>query len=138
MTFLRPLTAVVFAIVFALNGAAEGQPAPPPVDQAGGLRGLPPEALQNIVASAQPDTPAILTLLNRPIVTFRASLLNRSAADRAAAAKQLLTAFASEGRPLAVSSRELAGAVLVAVDGRLEEDGLESRRGQLSRQEGTA
>ena len=82
------------------------------------VRGLSPDVLKQIVDSAQPDRPAPLTLANRHIVVFRAAVMNRSSAERAAAAKQLLTAFAAEGRPLSAGSRELAGGMLISVDGR--------------------
>jgi small-conductance mechanosensitive channel len=110
---------LVIALLVVLRATAEAQPsAPESVVQAGGLKSLPPEVLKDIVASARPDTPATLTLMNRPIVVFRVSVLNRSAADRAAAAKQLLTALAAQNRPLQVASYELAGAALITVDGR--------------------
>ena len=105
--------AIVIAAVLMLPRAVGAQPSEPAA-----VRGLAPEVLKQIVDSARPDQPAPLTLANRQIVVFRAAVMNRSSVERAAAAKQLLTAFASEGRPLLAASRELAGGILISVDGR--------------------
>jgi small-conductance mechanosensitive channel len=105
--------AIVIAAALILPRAVGAQPSEPAA-----VRGLAPEVLKQIVDSARPDQPAPLTLANRQIVVFRAAVMNRSSVERAAAAKQLLTAFASEGRPLLAASRELAGGILISVDGR--------------------
>jgi small-conductance mechanosensitive channel len=104
---------IMIAAALILPSAVGAQPSEPAA-----VRGLAPEVLKQIVDSARPDQPALLTLANRQIVVFRAAVMNRSSLERAAAAKQLLTAFASEGRPLLVASRELAGGMLISVEGR--------------------
>ena len=82
------------------------------------LRGLSPEAIANLIASAQPDTPVPLTVANRTITELRAGILGRSSADRAAAAAALITAIAADGQHHVASSRELATAAVISVDGR--------------------
>ena len=122
-----PLRVLSTAVVVALSAAsllvspARGyaQPAEPaPPAPAASVLSLSNDALTELVANATPDAPSTLTLANRPIVVFRAAIVGRSSADRAGAARQLLTRLAGEGRVLEVASRELAGAVLLTVDGR--------------------
>ena len=92
--------------------------APAPARAQDYLRGLSPEAIANLIASAQPDTPVPLTVANRTITELRAGILGRSSADRAAAAAALITAIAADGRQHAATSRELATAAVISVDGR--------------------
>jgi len=82
------------------------------------LRGLSPEAIANLIASAQPDTPVPLTVANRTITELRAGILGRSSTDRAAAAAALITAIAADGQRHVATSRELATAAVISVDGR--------------------
>lgn len=113
MSTVKRTTVMAVVALLVLSTAVLAQPTEPAA-----VRGLSPEVVKQIVDSAQPDRPVPVTLANRQIVVFRAAVMNRTSAERAAAAKQLLTAFASEGRPLSVGSRELAGGMLISVDGR--------------------
>jgi small-conductance mechanosensitive channel len=105
------VAAMVASLMLPIAVGAQPSEPPPP-------RGLSADVLKQIVDSARPDHPAPLTLANRQIVVFRAAVLDRTSAQRAAAARQLLTAFASEGRMLSVGSRALAGGMLISVDDR--------------------
>ncbi|MGH9221615.1 MAG: mechanosensitive ion channel family protein [Vicinamibacterales bacterium] len=82
------------------------------------LRSLSPEAIANLIASAQPDTPVPLTVANRTITELRAGILGRSSTDRAAAAAALITTIAADGQRHVATSRELATAAVISVDGR--------------------
>src|SRR5688572_17037610 len=92
--------------------------APAPARAQDYLRGLSPEAIANLIASAQPDTPVPLTVANRTITELRAGILGRSSTDRAAAAAALITAIAADGQHHLATSRELATAAVISVDGR--------------------
>lgn len=82
------------------------------------LRGLSPEAIADLIASAQPDTPVPLTVANRTVTELRAGIVGRSSTDRVAAAGALIQAIAADGRHHVASSRELATAAVISVDGR--------------------
>jgi small-conductance mechanosensitive channel len=71
-----------------------------------------------LVSSATPGQPADLTYHNRQITVFRAAVLSRSPAERAAAARDYIDRIVSEGPPGAVSSRPLLGASMITVGGR--------------------
>jgi putative toxin-antitoxin system antitoxin component (TIGR02293 family) len=77
-----------------------------------------PAVLDQIVASARPDAPVMLTLANRDIVQFRAAILGRSSADRAQTAGVLLRQLASEAEAVQVGLRPVGNASFVTVSGR--------------------
>jgi small-conductance mechanosensitive channel len=72
------------------------------------------------VSSATPGEPAVLQFANRPITTLRATILSRSAGERAAAARERLERILHDhhGVPGAASSRPLEGASMISVGGR--------------------
>jgi small-conductance mechanosensitive channel len=74
--------------------------------------------LSSILASQSPGPPAVLEYNNRPITTFRATVLSRTPADRADAIRTLLDRLISAGPPGPVSSRELQGVNVIVVGGR--------------------
>jgi small-conductance mechanosensitive channel len=82
------------------------------------LASLSPSAIDDLIASARPDAPVALKVANRTIATFRATVLGRSSADRAAAAQELIEAMTADGTRIAVTSRFLASASVVTVGGR--------------------
>ena len=92
--------------------------APAPARAQDYLRGLSPEAIANLIASAQPDRPVPLMVANRTITELRAGILGRSSTDRAAAAAALITSIAADGQRHVATSRELATAAVISVDGR--------------------
>jgi small-conductance mechanosensitive channel len=113
----RTLAAVLIGGHVAMAAAALAQPAParppheqtPSVDPAASLA-------QTAVESATVDAPAAtLAFENRPIVEFRATVLSRTPAMRAAAAERFLRDFANQPGLERVVTRPLAGAVLVRV-----------------------
>jgi small-conductance mechanosensitive channel len=71
-----------------------------------------------IVSTATPAPAAVLTYNNRPITVFRAAVLSRSPAERAAAAREYIDRLVNEGTPGRVSSRSLLGAGMISVGGR--------------------
>jgi small-conductance mechanosensitive channel len=81
------------------------------------LAGVSLEALEEIVAKATPDTPAALTVANREIVVFRATLLGRTSSQRVSAAMRLLSGIIDSREPITVASRSIAGGSLVSVNG---------------------
>jgi small-conductance mechanosensitive channel len=101
----------------ALSGTTWAQPAPArpgpeqtrPVD--------PPASLaQTAVDSAVVSAPAARVVFeNRPIVEFRATVLSRTPAMRAAAAEHFLRDLADRPQAEAAATRPVAGAVMVSV-----------------------
>jgi small-conductance mechanosensitive channel len=110
---LQPTLAISLAVACFITLAA-----PAPARAQDYLRGLSPEAIADLIASAQPDTPVPLTVANRTITELRAGILGRSSTDRAAAAAALITAMAADGQHHVAASRELATAAVISVDGR--------------------
>jgi small-conductance mechanosensitive channel len=80
------------------------------------------------------SAPAVLRYLNRPITVFRASILSRSPAERAAVASANLDRFIEEGASRDVSTHESENVVVVSVSGRpllvLVPQDLDSLRGE--------
>lgn len=101
----------------ALSAAAVAQPAPAPppqepprsADPTGDLARV---AVESAIVGAPPAT---LVFQNRPIVEFRATVLSRTPAMRAAAAQRFLRDLADQPRRDRVSTRPLAGGLLVGV-----------------------
>jgi small-conductance mechanosensitive channel len=81
-----------------------------------GGRGLSPETIDAIISGTQPDTPATVTVANRPVVVFRATVLRRSSIDRAAAAERVIGAAVQRGRPISVGSRAVGPATVITLD----------------------
>jgi small-conductance mechanosensitive channel len=73
------------------------------------------EAILSAEASGAPFT---LSFFNRPIATFRARVLGREPADRAAAAEQVLDALVANHVRGPVRAAPLEGAFLITVGGR--------------------
>ncbi len=82
------------------------------------FRNLSPEAIENLIASARPDTPVVLTIANRPITELRAGILGRSSTDRVDAARAVIESMAADGRRLTVATRALGTAAVISIDGR--------------------
>ena len=80
--------------------------------------GLAAQDLSQLVSTATPGQPATLIYNNRPITVFRSTLLSRSPAERAQAARDLLERIVSDGIPGPVSSRPLQGLSIVSVGTR--------------------
>ena len=72
------------------------------------------------VSGATPGEPAVLQFANRSITTLRATVLSRSAGERAAAARERLERILHDhhGVPGPASSRPLEGASMISVGGR--------------------
>jgi small-conductance mechanosensitive channel len=64
-----------------------------------------------------PAAPAMLTVLNRPIVTFRVALFGYSPAERASVSHQRIELLLDRRGPGSVSVQDVAGGKLVLVDG---------------------
>ena len=113
----RTFAAVLIAGHVALSGAAFAQPAPvqaspeqkPGADPAAGFARA---AVESAVVNAPPAT---LVFGNRRIVEFRATVLSRTPAMRAAAADRFLRDVVSQAGIGRVGTRSLAGAQLVRV-----------------------
>ena len=113
----RTFAALLIAGHVALAGAAFAQPAPvqaspeqkPGADPAAGFARA---AVESAVVNAPPAT---LVFGNRPIVEFRATVLARTPAMRAAAAERFLRDVVNQPVVERVSTRPLAGAQLVRV-----------------------
>ncbi len=82
------------------------------------LRSLSPAAVEDLLASSSADTPAPLLVANRAVVTFRSTVIGRSAADRAAAAREVIMGLAENAARLEVTSRPLSTAAVISVGGR--------------------
>ena len=82
------------------------------------LNSLSPSAVDDLIASSSADTPAPLMVANRAIVTFRSTVIGRSAADRAAAAREVILTLANGGGRLVVSSRRLSTGAVISVGSR--------------------
>ena len=81
---------ILFALLVALASAL-GAPSifwqvPQPSAAAASVQNLSPEVVDNLLASARPDSPATLTIANRDIVVVRAALVGRTSAARVRAA----------------------------------------------------
>jgi small-conductance mechanosensitive channel len=90
----------------------------PLVAQESYLRSLTPDAVASLIASTRPDAPAVLTVANRPITQLRAFVLNRTAAERAAAARNIIDAVTADGSEPAVTSSLLGAAMVISVGNR--------------------
>lgn len=115
----RAVAALVLGGQIALAGAVLAQPAtsPPPQEQAPVAApgaNLARAAVEGAVVNAPAAT---LVLENRPIFEFRATVLSRTPAMRAAAAERFLQETARGPRPARVETRDLAGARLVRAGG---------------------
>jgi small-conductance mechanosensitive channel len=82
------------------------------------LQRLSPEAIDDLIASARPDTPATVTVANRRVAVLRASILDRSAASRAAAIGEILAGLTADAPQLTASSRAVASGVVISVGER--------------------
>jgi small-conductance mechanosensitive channel len=96
----------VLLLVASILGAESGAEAAEPPHPAPG----------NDIAVAGGE-PAVARYLNRPITVFRASILSRSPAERAAAAAANLERLVEQGSPAAVSTRPFLDSIIVSVGG---------------------
>src|SRR5262245_29837770 len=81
-----------------------------------GVQQLPPDTVAAIVAGAQPDNPATLTVANRDIVTLQAAVLGRSSAARVAAARHLIQETIASTRVVKAGSRSVGQAMVITLD----------------------
>jgi len=107
----------VFAVIVACSVVSAQTPAPPtippqPADAVARTEAMLKEAVSTATIDAPPAT---LRISNRDIVVFRATLLLRPPAARAAAANRLISSIISEGSPAIVSSRALAGGYAIRI-----------------------
>ena len=65
------------------------------------------------------SSPAVLTIANRPIVSLRAEVHGASPADRVEAIVARIDAIAAQGKPMAVTTKEIEGGIAIMVDGSL-------------------
>ena len=80
----------------------------------------PPQTLTSALLSATPSTEiATFSYANRPIVVFRSSILGRSPAERASAAKRALDDLVAQGITGPVAVQPLESAVLISVGSRV-------------------
>jgi small-conductance mechanosensitive channel len=101
---------LVLCLVLAggLSASAQAPPAPPP------------QTLTSALLSATPSAePATFSYANRPIVLFRASVLGRSPAERAAGARRALDDLVALGITGPVAVQPLEGAALISVGSRV-------------------
>ena len=97
-------------VLLAGSVAASAQTPPAP----------PPQALTSALLSATPSTEiATFSYANRPIVVFRSSILGRSPAERASAAKRALDDLVAQGITGPVAVQPLESAVLISVGSRV-------------------
>jgi small-conductance mechanosensitive channel len=98
----------VFVLAFSALVWAQSAvpPTPPPALPAGVTSRVPPEQF------------APLTLSNRPIVTFKASVVPRTPASRADGARRALATLVDQGATGPVTAREAFGASIVSVAGQ--------------------
>jgi small-conductance mechanosensitive channel len=87
--------------------AAQGQAAAPA-----------PTTITSALSAERAGEPSTLVLYNRPIVVFRASVVGRSPAERAAGASRLLHELIDEHVTSPVESRRLDGSTIVSVGSR--------------------
>ena len=109
--FTRLTAVVVFVSLTLIGGSAVAQQTPPGAQPAAG-------STQDLGVRIDAP-PAVLKYHNRPITTFRATILGRPPAERAAAIVRrldLLLEHAVGG--MAVTTRSMNGATAIAVDGR--------------------
>lgn len=100
----------------ALSGATLAQPAPPPPQEQTRRTDPTADLARAAVEGAIVNAPsATLVFQNRPIVEFRATVLSRTPAMRAAVADRFLRGLVDQPRLGPVVSRPLAGGVLVSV-----------------------
>ena len=104
----------VLAIV-VLCAAGAGAQTPARTETAGTLPALSPEGIARLLATSRPDTPATLYVANRPIVTLRVSILDRSSQERVAAARDRVAALVTAGG--VVTTRSFGNAVVVSAAG---------------------
>jgi small-conductance mechanosensitive channel len=107
---LRTAAAVIGLLTVAETGVVRAQD--------NYFRTLTPAAIADLIASARPDTPVPLTIANRTVTVFRAGILGRGSAERAAAAGALLHSIATDGQRHIVSREALGAAAVISVDGR--------------------
>ena len=100
----------MLCLVLAGGVAASAQAPPAP----------PPQALTSALLSATPSTEtATFFYANRPIVVFRASVLGRSPAERAAGARRALDDLVAQGITGPVAAQPLESAALISVGSRV-------------------
>jgi hypothetical protein len=85
---------------------------------AGQAAGATEAAVAAAQAEARPATPSTLTYANRPIVQFRASVLGRQPAERAAAARYALDRLVDADTMGPVESRAVGPVMMVSVGGQ--------------------
>jgi small-conductance mechanosensitive channel len=90
---------------------------PPLLAQAPTADAAPQARVASTMSVERAGEPATLTFFNRPIVTFRARVLGRLPAERAAGARRLLEELEANTGD-AVSSQPIAGGVLINVGSR--------------------
>ncbi|HEU4935949.1 MAG TPA: mechanosensitive ion channel domain-containing protein [Vicinamibacterales bacterium] len=108
---MRMTAVVVFMSLTMIGGSAVAQQTPPGAQ--------PPAGSTQDLGVRIDAPPAVLKYHNRPITTFRATILARPPAERAAAIVRrldLLLEHAASGMP--VTTRSLNGATAIVVDGR--------------------
>jgi small-conductance mechanosensitive channel len=104
MLIRRGLAAIAWVLLAAWAAA---------LAQTSDLRRLSPEAVADLIASARLDSPAQVVVANRPITVLRASILERSAAARAAAVQQVVAELMADGLALRISSRAIGTAAVI-------------------------
>jgi small-conductance mechanosensitive channel len=82
------------------------------------LERLSPQAIEDLIASARPDTPAPVVVANRQIAVLRASILDRSAATRAAAVREIVAGLTADGTNLTASTRAAGTAAVISAGAR--------------------
>jgi len=81
-------------------------------------QGQPPPDLSQVVATATPGEPALLTYNNRPITVLRATIFSRPPKERVSTAVDILNAIVHDDVPGAVSSEPQQGAAVIRVGNR--------------------
>jgi small-conductance mechanosensitive channel len=123
--FATAVLAAALGIALPVPGRAQpasSQPAPPPpgAPQPAGPTGtgIVGADVSQFTQRVPPDQYAVLRLSNRPIVTFRASVVPRTPAERAASADQRLSALVEDAITGPITSRSIFGGSIVSVAGR--------------------
>ena len=81
-------------------------------------QGQPPPDLSQVVATATPGEPALLTYNNRPITVLRATIFSRPPKERVSTVVDILNAIVHDDVPGAVSSEPQQGAAVIRVGNR--------------------
>jgi small-conductance mechanosensitive channel len=109
--FTRLTAVVVFVSLTLIGGSAVAQQTPPGAQPPAG-------SIQDLGVRIDAP-PALLKYHNRPITTFRATVLARPPAERAAAIVRRLDLLLEQAtRGMSVTTRPMTGATAIVVDGR--------------------